>query len=322
MPSTPESTRYGFRGDNLYQQRARRALPILVRQAKAAKPIEYGALAAELGMKNARNLNFPLGAIGNELLSLAETWNKEVPPIQALVINQSSGLPGDGIDFYAPDAAQFRTANRTRKRAIVDRMLEKVYSFQRWDDVLAHFGFEPAAVPTLEDDPKPSSRHGEESPEHKALKHFIASHPDTVGAPASTARGETEFPFRSGDRVDVLFRGSREWIATEVKSERSSLSDIERGLFQCVKYEALLEATLHAEQRHVSARAVPGPRESASGRADSVAEHSRRRGRHCGPQPPVRGGGARPLVVVPSSPVVRGDVKHRPMLGRRRLRSK
>ena len=235
--------------------RARRALPILVRQAKAEKTIEYGALADELGMKNARNLNYPLGAIGNELLGLADIWNEDVPPIQSLVVKQSTGLPGDGIDFYAPDAAQFRSASRARKRAIVGRMLERVYSFRRWDDVLSHFNLDPAPAPVLPG-PQPLLGSGE-SQEHKELKQFVAANPDAIGVPASTAPGKMEFLFRSGDRADVLFRSSWEWIAVEIKSEISTPGDLERGLFQCVKYAALLEATLHVEQQSgVSARVV------------------------------------------------------------------
>jgi hypothetical protein len=44
-------------GDRLYQERARRALPLLVRQAQAGAPIHYSELAEELGMPNPRNLS-------------------------------------------------------------------------------------------------------------------------------------------------------------------------------------------------------------------------------------------------------------------------
>lgn len=219
-------------------------------------------------MSNPRTLNYPLGAIGNELLRLSEVWNEEVPPIQALVINKSSGLPGKGIAFFAPEAAQFRTASLNRKRAIVDRLLGKIYAFRRWDEVLSHFGLDPVvpSLPTADRNRRDSRRTAEESPEHKALKRFIADHPGTVGAPASAAPGTTEFLFPSQDRVDVLFRGNREWLAVEVKSERSDLSDLERGLFQCIKYRALLRALLRVAQRPLNARVVlavahPLPRE-------------------------------------------------------------
>ena len=54
-------------GDKLYQERARRALPLLVRQAQAHAKIYYLDLALELGMPNPRNLNYVLGSIGQAL---------------------------------------------------------------------------------------------------------------------------------------------------------------------------------------------------------------------------------------------------------------
>ena len=46
--------------DKLYVQRARIALPILVRQAKNGECIFYSNLAEEIGMPNPRNLNYVL----------------------------------------------------------------------------------------------------------------------------------------------------------------------------------------------------------------------------------------------------------------------
>ena len=43
----------GIFGEKLYQERARAALPILVRQATAQQKIKYGDLAEEVGMPNA-----------------------------------------------------------------------------------------------------------------------------------------------------------------------------------------------------------------------------------------------------------------------------
>ena len=59
-------------GDKPYQEMARRALPILVRQARAHRTMFYGELAVELGMSNPRNMNYPLGAVGNAMLDLAK----------------------------------------------------------------------------------------------------------------------------------------------------------------------------------------------------------------------------------------------------------
>ncbi|MBN2056810.1 hypothetical protein JW905_17915 [bacterium] len=58
--------------EKLYRQRARGAHSILVRQAKAGRTIQYGGLADELPMSNARNLTYVLGAIGNAPMRLSE----------------------------------------------------------------------------------------------------------------------------------------------------------------------------------------------------------------------------------------------------------
>ena len=67
-------------GNKLYQQRARKALPLLIRQAQAEEPITYENLAFELEMSNPRNLNYVLGSIGKALKNLSESWGESVPP--------------------------------------------------------------------------------------------------------------------------------------------------------------------------------------------------------------------------------------------------
>ena len=59
-------------GDEPYRQRARAALPLLVRRAEARTPLTYGALAQELGVPLARNLNYVLNSVGAALENLSE----------------------------------------------------------------------------------------------------------------------------------------------------------------------------------------------------------------------------------------------------------
>ena len=40
----------------------------------------------------------------------------------------------------------------------------------------------------------------------------------------------------------MLFTGKMDWIAAETKSKISDVADIYRGLYQCVKYRAVIEA--------------------------------------------------------------------------------
>src|SRR5260370_28063167 len=79
--------------------RAEKILPILVRQAQAEEPITYGDLAQEAGLKSPR-LGSVLGYIGENLIKLGKENNREIPPIQCLVVNKSTRLPGEGIGWF------------------------------------------------------------------------------------------------------------------------------------------------------------------------------------------------------------------------------
>ncbi len=252
---TPELTSHGdLHGDKLYQIRARQALPLLVRNALAEQPIEYGALAEEMGMPNARNLNFVLGTIGNATIQLGIEWGIDVPPIQAIVINKQTQVPGDGFADFAPYREHFKNASANGRREIITAVLAKVFSFNRWHDVLNHFDLPPAA-------PIPAPKAGSfgstpESVEHKQLKEEIAKQPELLGLPPSLAPGTTEFIFGSSDTIDVLFQGRNEWVGVEVKSVISDINDIARGIYQCVKYTALIQATLRVLQRPLQYRVI------------------------------------------------------------------
>jgi hypothetical protein len=244
-------------GTALYQQRAAQALPILVRQAKVHQPVFYKALADEMGIPFALNLNHVLGAIGDELNRLGEKWHVKIPPIQCLVINQQTGIASRGISWFVPDREVFLKATPQQKRQIVEAMLTDVFAFSRWDDVLAAFGLEPAKTRSRNmPPPMESGFDGGESEDHRRLKEYVAAHPEIVGLPANLKRGETESGLPSADCIDVLFRNGPAWIGAEVKSAISGEDDIVRGMFQCIKYRALMEAAQKYQLETVNARVV------------------------------------------------------------------
>ena len=134
-------------GDKLYQKRARRALPLLVRQARAHQLITYEDLAVQLDMPNPRNLNHPLGLIGTSLQRLGDDWQQPVPQIQLLVINKNTRLPGSGvIGFlgFLEDAADLSDAERLKRTKDVQ---SEVYAYRQWDDVLHALGLERVSPP-------------------------------------------------------------------------------------------------------------------------------------------------------------------------------
>lgn len=243
-------------GEKLYQERARAALPLLVRQAEAGVPIFYSDLAQELGMPNPRNLNYVLGSIGQSMEYLSKAWKEKVPPIQCLVINKSTGLPGEGIGWFLTHKRDFAALPLRRRRAIVDAELQHVYAYPRWREVLVALGLKPAKTDFRRIVAKASGRFGGgESEQHRKLKEHIAANPGILGLPAS-AVGEMEFPLPSGDYLDVSFKTANVWVSAEAKSIISTEADIARGLFQCVKYRAVQEAVLLSESKPQNARAL------------------------------------------------------------------
>jgi len=258
MPDTTEMEAEGFaRGAKTYQQRARTALPILVRQAKAHQTLSYGELAHEMEIPNPRTLNYPLGAIGAALLYLGKQWGRRVPPIQALVINKVSGYPGAGIASSAPEAKDFERATRRERRLITNKMLQEVFTFSDWDQVLDAFSLPLAPVVGLPSRDMLSVRGGRgEGAEHKHLKEKLSLNPQWVGLPRSLRPGEVEASLQSGDSLDVLFSDSARRIAVEVKSASVPIGEVIRGLFQCVKYEAVLDAEARVAGSRADCEAV------------------------------------------------------------------
>ncbi|WP_156427670.1 hypothetical protein [Thiohalocapsa sp. ML1] len=128
-------------GDSLYQQRARAALPVLVRQATARQKITYTDLAQELDIPNPRNLNFVLGSVGTTLVELSDRWKEDVPAIQLIVVNQQTGMPGSGVDPMI-DAAHVGKLDPRQKEALVDSIQARAFAYPRWSDVLRELGWE------------------------------------------------------------------------------------------------------------------------------------------------------------------------------------
>lgn len=85
-------------------------------------------------------------------------------------------------------------------------------------------------------------RGGPESQEHHALKTFVCNNPNEIGLRGAVVSARVEARLLSGDEMDVEFLiGAKRW-GIEVKSIRSGDADLERGIYQCVKYRAVMVA--------------------------------------------------------------------------------
>lgn len=84
--------------------RARKAWPLLARHAMAKKdPMTYGELCSKLGLHH-RAAQWFLGVIQTHCDKAG------LPPLQALVVNKRSRLPGKGYTGSARDYAKHREA--------------------------------------------------------------------------------------------------------------------------------------------------------------------------------------------------------------------
>ena len=127
------------------ETQARAILPILVQRVIASQnsqeqKITYGKLAEEVG-GNRRKLGGPLGCIRSILDELREQWNEDIPHIQGIVVKKDTGLPGDRVIFFLN-----RDLNPTEREAIFEAELQKVFSYQKWLDVLEALGL-PRSAP-------------------------------------------------------------------------------------------------------------------------------------------------------------------------------
>ncbi|BBI51084.1 hypothetical protein HORIV_35050 [Vreelandella olivaria] len=172
---------------------------------------------------------------------------------------QNTGLPGEGIGWFLVKKEDFETLPLRQKRAIVEVELQHVFSYPKWQEVLKALTLEPTTSDFTPFVNKAKGGFGfgsGESDEHKALKEYVAQNPKVVGLGKNTPIGTTEYLLPSGDSLDVSFNGKKVWVAAEVKSSISAEGDIIRGLFQCVKYRAVMEAVLLTKAKPQNARAL------------------------------------------------------------------
>lgn len=239
---------------------AKKLLPILIQCAKKKKTIYYSEakfLLAEAGISPALDVKYghPAGIVGDALNELAEKKREGLyPPLNALVIAKANNLPGSGVDWYlAKYLGISKQSVAGRRRAIyVAKVQQDVFSYRHWDAVAKTLGTSSVKLSNIDEldnadlpsPPKPSREgKGGEGPEHRRLKEYVAENPQAVGLKIYK-QGQTERRFFCSDRADVYFYHQRNPVAVECKTALASNDELTSGIFQCVKYEALLKAEM------------------------------------------------------------------------------
>ena len=226
---------------------ALKMIPVLVRWAQGAwdKPHYYSDLTATVGHKT-NQIGKVMRAIQDIIDDLQKKSGKKIPTLNCLVSSKSSDLPSDGFDYVIKNYSKL--SHDSQKGEV--RKLNLLAHLYDWEWVLNSLGLQPAKIFSSDDLSKlKSSNHGfgGEGKEHKSIKEFICSHPESIGL-KKVISAKTEYDLLSGDKLDVYFecRGNKH-IAIEVKPSSSPEYDITRGIFQCVKYQAVMDAARIAD---------------------------------------------------------------------------
>lgn len=236
------------------REKVKKIIPILIGWAKAGVTNKtYGDLNKLIGYPTGLNssIGHMLGASDAVLKKLSKLTKEYIPTPNGLVCNSSSGIPSDGLGCVTKEA--YEEMSREDRVIFIEQLNSVAIHYNKWDWVLAQLDLKPTISKTDIEEIRSDNVYGfgGEGAEHKALKEYIASHPHLVGA---KEKGEMEHILLSGDRLDVWFPESQ--IAVEIKPSTSPDSDILRGLFQCVKYKATLDAEASIEGEKPEAKVV------------------------------------------------------------------
>ncbi|WP_155636124.1 hypothetical protein [Burkholderia stagnalis] len=240
---------------------ARLALSILIEHVllqsdNVMAKLTYRELAERLERRNKHGDPWPrgLGHVLGRVTALVERAGAqcaERPPFLTCVVVLSSGgnagLPGVGVSNEWPG---YEALSRADKEAKLMREYERILNYgSRWNDVLRLAGLPEVTSVAASDRTRTGGWGGGESEAHKALKQYVLAHPELFDAPADCVLRETEHALRSGDAIDVIFKSDHLWVGVEVKSRVSNgnIEDYARGLFQVIKYQAVLEAQARTE---------------------------------------------------------------------------
>ncbi len=233
---------------------------LLLDRIKKRTGVTYGEIArmlpGHLGVPGATIFPVHIGVVAGALMDRIRDHSPNAPLITLLVVNGETGQPGKGSNYFLDSlpgmgaGAAKRLQPRDRKR-LVDRLSQEVYDYPGWSTVFRQiFKHSPPDASDVglevfhEQDGKAGDwggRQGEESAHHKRLKQHVLDNPHLLSIGAVTAKS-AELPLLSGDMVDVFVATADVSYVIEVKSRISSDDDLKRGLYQCLKYRAVLAA--------------------------------------------------------------------------------
>lgn len=207
-----------------------------------------------------------IGFVVGELMNRILEKRPDAPLINVLVVNGTDNQPSRGAGpfmaarFLVPELEDrdFKSRNPEIWSSYVERSKKQVYEYTKdqWH-ILYNDVFGENITTTVINDYAHQNGSGAEndygsgtykygpggeSEHHKSLRIWAMNNPHEVHNSFYGAISKTEFNLYSGDRIDVLYDINDRIIIVEVKSHISNKIDLRRGVFQCIKYRAVISA--------------------------------------------------------------------------------
>ncbi len=120
--------------------RAAKAIVLLLELALSGRSITYGELAKRLGMSNPRHVVKVIGQAGEVIDAF---FAGKAPDICVLVVGAASRIPGDGFISACQEEClplckeTYLKLPLREKRKIINELQKQVFSFDRWEALLA-----------------------------------------------------------------------------------------------------------------------------------------------------------------------------------------
>lgn len=244
------------------------ALIIMIQRAREARPITYEDLARQLRVRyrfkekpRKTVYGLPIGLVGRVVEELAEHRAVTIPPLNVIVVNKYTKLPGEGADALARNyfKIKHKQFGQHDRRTMLRLAIDDVTNYgEQWAAVARDLGADLLPLQTSKLDhgksislPKIPKHRGGESIEHKRVKQWVMDNPDHFKRFGKFKAGKPEYQLSSGDNVDVHFDNKHQRLAVEVKPSHATDNEMKRGVYQVVKYRSVMQA----EQR--SCNCVP-----------------------------------------------------------------
>jgi hypothetical protein len=123
-------------GNRWTDEIARHIFPLLVWCANHGQKITYGQLDVEVQRRGwgdhvfVSKYGYPAGAIGRALLETEKETGQKIPPLNALIVNAKTGVPGDGCDYYLStylDNRRRKKLSDDQRKSMAEETIEEKY---------------------------------------------------------------------------------------------------------------------------------------------------------------------------------------------------